>query len=117
MKAVLYPDHFIVAASIAAGYTSPSMTVIQSDIIGLQLNYTGAPVGSFSVQASLDNVNFTPLYLTVNGTSMNSIPVPANSSPIFIDMYGSSAPYIRVVYTGTGASTLDGYLTYKRIGD
>lgn len=117
MKAVLAPDHFIVAASLAAGYTSPAMGVMQADIIGLQLNYTGAPVGTFQIQASLDQVNWTALYLTVNGTVTNSIAVPANTSPIFVDMYGSSAPFIRVVYAGTGASTLDGYLTYKRIGD
>lgn len=128
MKLVLKPAHIISAQSLGASFTSSAMPVTQSDILGIQINYTGAPVGAFSVQASLDHAqdaqgniqvagNWADVYLSVNGATTSSIAVPAGTSPILIDIYGPSMPYFRLVYTRTsGTGTADVYLGAKRIG-
>lgn len=128
MKNVLKPAHVVTAQSLGADYTSPALPVTQSDILGIQINYTGSPVGSFKLQASLDhdqdaqgNIvnagNWADVYATVNGTLSSSIAIPASTSPILIDVYGPSMPYFRIVYTRTsGTGSADIYFGYKRIG-
>ena len=120
MKLTTPPVHFITAQSLGATYTSPTINVLQADGLCIQLNYaTGSsPVGAFSVQGSLDQVNWTPLYFSIAGTSTNSITIPSNTSPILLDINVTNIPYLQVVYTRTsGTTTLDGFYTYKRIGD
>lgn len=128
MKLVLKPVHIVTAQSMGATFTTTAFPVTQSDILGIQINYTGSPVGSFSVQASLDHAqdaqgniqvagNWADVYLTVNGALTSSIAVPAGTSPILIDVYGPSMPYFRLVYTRvSGTGTADIYLGAKRIG-
>ena len=95
----------------AASITSAITNIQRLDNIGIQLNWTGAPVGTFAVQVSADyaqdiegNVtnagNWTPLALTPS-------PITALGSPIYIDIAQISAPWIRAVYTKTsGTGTL-----------
>lgn len=117
MKTVLTPAKFMAAQSMGASFVAMCPTVQQADVVGLQLNYTGSPQGTIEIQGSVDGVNFTALYLTVNGVSGSSIAIPANTSPIVIDLYGSSIPNLRVVYTRTsGTGSVDGFITYKRLG-
>lgn len=123
MKTVLAPAHFIVARSTAANFNSSVQTVMQSDIVGIELIYSGSPTGVIHVQTSL---NYNPvtgtgdwanLYMSVNGTTSDTITLPTATSPIFIDMTLGSYPVLRIQYIGSGAGTIDGYMTYKRVGD
>lgn len=118
MKAVLAPYHAIVAQSMATSFNGPVHQIIESDLVCLQINYSGAPVGTLKVQGSLDQVNWCDLPMIINGVLVTSIAIPANPSPIVIDIDGSALPFIRLVYTATsGTGTLDEYITYKRLGD
>lgn len=119
MKAVSAPNHLVVAQSIATTYTSPIITCLQDDVVGIQLNYTGSPVGALAIQGSLDQTNWAALPVSVNGGSaVLTIAIPGASSPILIDMASGSLPYLRVVYTASsGSGTLDMFVTSKRIGD
>jgi hypothetical protein len=118
MKLVLKPVKFIAAQSMGADFTAALPSTLQVDLVGIQLNYTGSPVGVIEVQGSLDNVNFSSLYLNVNGNPATNIAIPTNTSPIAIDLYGSAMPYLRIKYTRTsGTGSMDGFVTYKRLGD
>lgn len=92
---------------------------MEVDVCGIQINYTGSsPVGAFSVQASNDNVSFATIPLSVNGTVVTSLAVPASSSPIVLDIITGSLCYLQVVYaftSGTGTMTI--ITTKKRLGD
>lgn len=109
-----------------------AVTCIQwLDNVGIQFNWTGAPVGNFSVEVSADyaqdtegNVtnagHWAPLTLTyLSGpntfTSGTSIPSSVGS-PIYLDLNQLSAPWIRQVYTKTsGSGTLDAFITCKMV--
>jgi hypothetical protein len=130
MKLVLAPQHFVKAQDLTSNYTTPVINALEEDIVGIQLNYTGSPVGAFAVQGSIDyqtdpssgNVvnpgNWANLFVMVDGSPVSTIPIPAATSPILIDLQSGSIPSIRVVYIATsGDGTLDGYVTCKRIGD
>jgi len=107
------------------GNLTSAITNIQFlDNIGIQLNFTGSPVGYFQVQVSIDyaqdnqgNVtnagNWTPLYFT----QITSTNVPTSSgSPIYLDLSELSAPWIQVTYTATsGSGTLNAFISCKEI--
>ena len=118
MKTVLTPVKFMSAQSLGSSFAVACPTVQQGDVVGIQLNYSGSsPTGTIEIQGSVDGVNFTALYLTINGVSGSSIALPASTTPIVVDLYGSSIPNLRVVYTRTsGSGTMDGFITYKRLG-
>lgn len=117
---------------MAAGNTLTSLvTNIQYlDDVGLQLNFSGSPVGTFAVQVSADysqdlngNVtatgNWTPLVFSYwNGSSFvtgTTIPTSAGS-PIYLDLALLSAPWIRVVYTNSSSTgTLNAFITGKPV--
>ena len=116
---------------MAGNLTSQVTTIQFLDNLGLQLDWTGSPVGSFQVQVSADysqdimgNVlnagNWSPIileYIPTGGTLTiaTSIPTPVGS-PIYVDLNQTSAPYIRVVYTSSsGTGTLNAYITAKEI--
>lgn len=129
MKTVLMPAHVLTAQSMASSFTTNAFVVEQADVVGIQMNYSGAPVGSLALQGSIDHSqdqwgnitnagNWTSLYVTVNGTLTNAIAIPANTSPILIDTSLSSIPFLRLQYTATsGTGSADVYLTFKRLGD
>jgi hypothetical protein len=96
----------------------------------MQFNFTGAPVGTISVQVSIDyaqdqnnNVtnpgNWTPLTLTYwNGsTFVTATSVPTSvGSPIYLDLALLSAPWVRAVYTASsGSGTLNSFISAKEI--
>lgn len=112
----------IAAGDMSQATITSSVTNIQFlDNIGIQLTFTGAPVGTFEVQVSADyaqddNGNVTN---AGNWTSITLSPSPAaagSGSTIYIDMNQLSAPWIRVKYTKTsGTGTLNGYITGKQL--
>ena len=121
---------------VAGDMSQPSLTSLVTEIkyldnVGIQLQWSGSPVGSFQIQVSADhNENavgkgvtvagqWTPLPISYfNGSSMTtvtSLPTSAGS-PFYIDLTQLSAPYIRVVYTSvSGSGTLSGFITSKMI--
>lgn len=110
--------------------TSPATSIQFLDDIGAQFNWTGAPVGTFSVQISADyaqdsegNIqnpgNWISIIFTYwNGTifvTSNSIPTTVGS-PIYLDLALLSAPWIRFVYTSvSGSGTLNSFITAKSV--
>lgn len=122
-KSNLKQYHSVTNGSMAASITSPVTNIEFLDNVGVQLNFTGAPVGNFQVQVSIDynqdnngNVisagNWVPVTLS-NGT------VNANTSlgsPIYIDLNQLSAPWVRVVYVRTsGTGALNVFLSGKML--
>ena len=102
------------------------------DDVGIQLNWSGSPTGTFSVQVSADysqdtssppNVtnagNWAPLVLTywTGSAFVTTTAIPTSlGSPIYLDLALLSAPWIRTVYTKTsGSGTLDAFITAKSV--
>ena|ERR1700677_2695464 len=118
---VLYPVHIIVATSMTASITSAVVETRNQDNIGFQLNWTGAPVGTFTFQVSMD------FFEDINGNIVNpgnwtTLPVtPAitaagTPNTAYVDINQTSSPYMRVVYTfASGTGTLDGFANGKGI--
>lgn len=118
MKCVQTPITFLSSQSMGSTFTSASINALETDVLGIQINYTGSPVGVFTVQGSVDNVNFATLPFSVNGTVVTSFTVPASTSPILLDLVTGSLVYIQVVYTFTsGTGTFSVITTKKRLGD
>ncbi len=115
--------------------TSTITNISFLDDIGIQLNFSGSPVGTFAVQVSADHAqdyssppnvtvagNWVPLTFTYwdSGTSafITGFSVPTSvGSPIYLDLALLSAPWIRVVYTKvSGTGTLNAFITAKAVG-
>lgn len=91
------------------------------DNVGIQLNATGVPVGTFDVQVSADYAQDYDGNVTASGNWI-SVTLPSTPSvagaakQIYIDINQISAPYIRVVYTRTsGTGTLNAFITGKML--
>jgi hypothetical protein len=96
------------------------------DNIGIELIWSGSPIGNFQVLISADhdpneNIvgNWVPLLFTYwNGSSfVTSYLLPTTlASPYYIDLALLSAPYIQVTYANnSGSGILNGFLTAKAI--
>lgn len=132
-KSQLTKFRSIVSGDMSAASITSSVSSIEFvDDIGIQFNWTGSPVGVFSVQISIDytqdtssspNVqvagNWVDLVLTYwNGAAwVTGTSIPATvGSPIYIDLPLLSAPWIRCKYTKTsGTGTLSAFLTTKSV--
>ncbi len=106
-----------------------AVTCIQwLDNVGVQLNWTSSPVGTFQVQVSADyaqdaegNVtntgNWAPVTLSylLSGSMTQAATIPTSvGSPIYLDLNQLSAPWIRTVYTNASSTgTLNAYITAK----
>lgn len=117
-KFVLKPAQIATSQSMGASFEINCPSALQADVVGIQLNYSGSPVGTLEVMGSVDGTNYTALYLSINGSSGLSIAIPTNTSPVIIDLYGSALPYLKLKYTrtsGTGSANI--FFTYKRLGE
>ena len=95
------------------------------DNIGVQLEWSGAPVGIFQIQVSIDynqdsfgNVLNAGTWVPIIFPSpISGSDIPTSSgSPIYIDMNQLSAPWIRVVYNGaSGTGTLNAWIAGKMV--
>lgn len=118
MKNALLPVKLIDAASMGASITSETLHTQFFDNIGLQLDWSGSPVGTIEVQVSLNhttNPDGTPkapgTWVTLPSSAfVGTYPVPGTTaSPAFLEIPLSASAYIRVVYTrssGTGTLTV-----------
>lgn len=111
----------IVNGDMTTTITSAVTNIQRLDNIGIQFNFTGAPVGTFYVEVSADYAqdfngtvtnpgNWIPLVL-------NPVPVAAGTAgSVYIDITQTSGPWMRTQYVPTsGSGTLTGYITGKMI--
>lgn len=119
-KFVLKPQQILTAGDMSANIIVECPTIQQADLACIQINYSGAsPAGTLIVEASLDDINWVALPLTVNGSTVMSLVIPTATSPIMVDLYSPGAPHIRVNFTASGGSvgTANILFTYKRLGE
>lgn len=107
--------HQIVAASMAGDITGPAYDIRQQDNCSIQLNFTGAPVGTFNIQGSLDYYPDTNSAGNWIAVTFATPPVASGSAgQILLDMNQLSFPWIRIMYSRTsGTGTLDAYISTK----
>lgn len=98
--------------------TSAVTNIQYLDNIGFQFDFTGSPVGIFTLQVSADYVQ-DPEGNVLNSGSWAPLSVTystSTGSPIYVDNFNISAPYMRAVYTKTsGTGTLNAYVTGKEV--
>lgn len=118
---LLNPVHIITAQSLGTSTTSAPVEVKLQDNIGVQLHWTGAPVGAFTFQVSMDyrqdqegNVVNAGNWVTMPVSP--AIAAAGSADDAYVDLNQISAPYMRIVYTRTsGTGTLDAYVNGKGI--
>ena len=105
--------------STGASFTSLPYDLLEVDIVGVQINYTGTAVGAFALLGSVDGVNYVPIYAPLNGTAVNTAAVPATATPLIFELIERGFEYLKVQYTYTSgtAGTCSVYVCGKRIGD
>lgn len=108
--------------------TSKATNVIYKDTIGIELEWTGTPTGTFQFQGSLDyNPGLPQTGGTANAGNWVNIPVvDAAGNPIaasgtagnaLIKLDEAEYPWVQVVYTNSsGAGVLNGYIITKSLG-
>jgi hypothetical protein len=108
-------------ADMATPVTSAVTNIEFLDDIGIELDWTGSPSGTFAVQVSISYAQDQNGNVT-NAGNWNAItlsPVPTasgTSGSYYIDIFGISSPWIRFVYTPTsGTGTLNAYICGKSI--
>lgn len=121
----------ITSGNMASASLTSTVTNIEFlDDVGIQFNFTGAPVGTLAVQVSADyaqdnqgNVtnsgNWVPLTFTywTGSAFVTDFSIPTSvGSPVYLDLALLSAPWIRSVYTKTsGTGTLNAFITAKSV--
>lgn len=111
----------IVNGDMSGDVTSSVTNIEFIDNVGVQLNFTGTPTGTFKIQVSADYKQNSQGVVTNAGNwidlSFSTTPSASGSaSQIYIDMTQLSAPYIRVKYVrASGSGTLNGYIVGKQV--
>lgn len=110
-KNVIAPISIITAGDMSQATLTSSVTNLQYlDNVGIQFIFTGSPTGTFSVEVSNDNSNWTALSLS---------PTPAATGSAgnqYVDLNQLSAAWIRAKYTkSSGTGSLTALLTAKEI--
>lgn len=109
------------SVSMSASVTSSATNIAYLDNIGVQFNFTGAPVGTFQIEVSADYQQDTQGVVTNTGTwiPLTLSPAPAanaSASAIYVDLNQLSAPWVRTSYTVTsGSGVLSSYITAKMV--
>lgn len=118
---ILPPFKLIDGASMATDITSDPQEIILQDNIGIQLHWTGAPVGTFDIQISGNHKEDQNGNVLVAGDWVTLALSPAivaagSADDAYIDLNQMSAMYMRVVFNRTsGTGTLDAYVVGKAI--
>jgi hypothetical protein len=118
---LLNPEQIITNGAMTGSITSPVIETKLQDNIGFQLNWTGAPVGSFSAQVSMDHRQDSFGNVTNAGNWITlpldpAITASGTSDIAYIDLNQLSAPYVRIVYNFTsGSGTLNAFITAKGV--
>lgn len=118
---LLFPVHVFNAASMATSLTSPVVEIRNQDNVGIQLHWTGAPVGDFDFQISSDHAQDSQGNVTNAGNWVSlplspAISAAGSADDAYVDLNQMSAMYCRVVYTRTsGTGSLSGVIVAKGI--
>jgi len=118
---LLFPVHIFNAASMATSLTSPVVEIRNQDNVGIQLHWTGAPVGDFDFQISSDHAQDSQGNVTNAGNWVSlplspAISAAGSADDAYVDLNQMSAMYCRVVYTRTsGTGSLSGVIVAKGI--
>jgi hypothetical protein len=108
LKNIIKPYHLMTDGDMSGNLTSNSVDVTYTDNVGIQLNFTGNPVGTFAVEGTIDESSWSEL-------SFSSTPSAAGSADTHL-LNLNQIPYkkIRVTYTRTsGTGTLNVYVMSK----
>lgn len=107
----------ITSGDMSQATLTSSITNIQYlDNVGIQANFTGSPVGTLSVQVSIDHAQDEWGNVTTAGNWSQVTSSAVTSSPVVFDLNQLSAPWIRVVYTKvSGTGTLNVFITGKML--
>ena len=106
---------------MSGNITSDPTNIQFLDNVSMQLNFTGTPTGTFTVQGSLDYQQTSPFAKAAIGNwidiTLPTTPAAAGSAnQILIDMNQLSFPWIRVKYTASsGSGTLNAYISAKAV--
>lgn len=111
----LFTNSIITAGDMSQTSLTSRVTKIQfEDNIGLQISWTGSPVGTLAVQVSADQISWISL---PTSAFVGTYPVPGtSSSPGYLDINQTSAPFIRLVYTrSSGTGVLNALIVGKGV--
>lgn len=106
---------------MTSNVTSSATNIAYLDNVGVQFNYTGSAIGSFSVQVSIDYAQDNQGVITNAGTwiPLTLSPTPsanAVAGSIYIDLNQLSAPWIRTAYVAnSGTGVMSSYITAKMV--
>ncbi len=121
-KNALIPYRIFNAVSMAATATSPVVVIAYMDNVGVQLQWTGAPVGTFTFEVSLDYAQDGPSGAVSNAgtwiplTVSPAIAAAGVDDQAYVDLNQLGATAFRVKYTRTsGTGTLNGYISAKQV--
>lgn len=120
MRPIIETFHLVDSQSMASSITSDPIEIKYMDNVGVQLQWTGSPVGTLSVQVSADFKADTNGNVLNPGqwTDLPLSPPPQiiNGPPIYVDINQISSPYLRVKYTATsGSGVLDAFVFAKMV--
>jgi hypothetical protein len=113
--------HVITSGDMSTNITSQVLEIKNQDNIGIQLHWTGSPVGTFDVQISSNHLVdiFGSVQVVGNWVSLPlnpAITATGSADDAYIDLNQMSAQYIKVVYTASsGTGTLDAYIVAKGV--
>lgn len=124
-KSNLESFQLLASVSMSASVTSSATNILYLDNVGLQHNWSGAPVGQFTVQMSADYEQDTQgrvvkignwiTLLQSDGTNFK-INTGSASGQAYMDMNQLSAPWIRSVYTASsGTGLMSSFITAKMV--
>lgn len=98
------------STTMSEDLVSSSVDVRELSGINIQLEYTGAPVGTFTLQASNDRIN--PVPQTWNTIPFSATPI-TSAGEYMLNVDSSYYGWIRVLYTRTSGT---GTLNIKIVG-
>ncbi len=128
-----FPTMSSVAVSSTTTYYSAISSILYQDTVGIELSWTGSPVGTFSVQVSNsykpqlaqsegsgapNNGIWTLVPLVNPVTSVVSTTLSTSiGSPIFLNLNQLGAAWIQIVYiNSSGTGTINAMITAKSLG-
>lgn len=118
---LLDPVTIFNAVSMTTSKTSTPVEIKLQDNVGIQLHWTGTPVGTFDFQVSSDYAkdiygNVTNAGHWVSLGVNPAITASGAGDDAYVDLNQLSAQYIRVVYTPSSSTgTLSGVLVAKGV--
>lgn len=124
-KNILVQFNTMASVSMTGTVISSVTNISYLDNIGVQQNWTGSPVGTFTVEISAsynEDINKNVLnpgsWVTMtqpDGTSF-SLTAAGTASQGYMDITQTSSPWIRTVFTGSsGSGVMSTYITAKQV--